>query len=308
MIKPQLEFVHCTGFAGAYRMAYWQWGDAAAAHVIICVHGLTRQGRDFDMLARAMLERASALGQSLRVICPDVVGRGESDWLAEPQNYQYPVYVADSVQLIAHLHAQAAISRLDWVGTSMGGLIGLILAGTPELAEPVPIARLILNDVGPRLSWAALERIGDYVGTAHHFDSVQEGARYLRSVAEGFGHFSDAEWLEFSRPMLRPDEGGGWRLHYDPAIGQAFNGMDEAQVREGEALLWQLYDQIQAHTLLLRGAQTDLLPLQAAQEMQERGPRPQMIEFADVGHAPMFNNREQIDSVLNFLLPVAGGT
>jgi len=150
-------------------MAYWQWGAAAAGHVVVCVHGLSRQGRDFDRLAQALLARAD---EPLRVVCPDVAGRGRSDWLKDPAGYVTPQYVADMLPLLGQLHGQAPIGVLDWVGTSMGGLIGLGICGTPGLPMPTPVRRLLLNDVGPTIQWAALARIGTYLGSTGRFASL----------------------------------------------------------------------------------------------------------------------------------------
>jgi pimeloyl-ACP methyl ester carboxylesterase len=283
-------------------MAYWQWGDAAAAHLVVCVHGLSRQGRDFDVLARALLARAAAQGQALRVVCPDVVGRGDSDWLKEPMGYQFPTYVGDMLTLLGTLAQQAPIGQLDWVGTSMGGLIGLMLAGAPDVPLPLPMRRLVLNDVGPVIEWQALQRIGQYLGKSGPFESVEAGAARLRELAPGFGPHTDAQWLALSRPMLRPAPQGGWRLHYDPAIAVPYAAVTEESSAQGEALLWQLYDQVTAETLVLRGADSDLLSAATARAMQARGPRPRVLEFAGVGHAPTLVADDQVAAVCDFLL------
>ncbi|HON30567.1 MAG TPA: alpha/beta hydrolase, partial [Ottowia sp.] len=276
--------------------------DAAAAHLVVCVHGLSRQGRDFDVLARALLARAAAQGQALRVVCPDVVGRGDSDWLKEPMGYQFPTYVGDMLTLLGTLAQQAPIARLDWVGTSMGGLIGLMLAGAPDLPLPLPMRRLVLNDVGPVIEWQALQRIGQYLGKSGPFESVEAGAARLRELAPGFGPHTDAQWLALSRPMLRPAPQGGWRLHYDPAIAVPYAAVTEESSAQGEALLWQLYDQVTAETLVLRGADSDLLSAATARAMQARGPRPRVLEFAGVGHAPTLVADDQVAAVCDFLL------
>ena len=285
-------------------MAYWQWGDAAAPHLMVCVHGLSRQGRDFDVLARALLVRAAEQGRALRVVCPDVVGRGESDWLKDPMAYQFPTYVGDMLALLAALQAQAPMTILDWVGTSMGGLIGLTLAGMPELPLPAPVRRLVLNDVGPVIEWRALERIGQYLGKSGTFASVEAAAAHMREISVGFGPHSDEQWLALSRPMLRPAPGGGWRMHYDPAIAVPYGAMTPASAAEGEAALWQLYDRVQAETLVLRGAESDLLSAATAQAMRARGPRPRVVELPGVGHAPTLVAADQVALLLDFLLPV----
>ena len=302
MTEPVLHHVSCPDASGGHRMAYWQWGDAAAAHLVVCVHGLSRQGRDFDVLARALLARAAAQGQALRVVCPDVVGRGDSDWLKEPMGYQFPTYVGDMLTLLGTLAQQAPIARLDWVGTSMGGLIGLMLAGAPDLPLPLPMRRLVLNDVGPVIEWQALQRIGQYLGKSGPFESVEAGAARLRELAPGFGPHTDAQWLALSRPMLRPAPQGGWRLHYDPAIAVPYAAVTEESSAQGEALLWQLYDQVTAETLVLRGADSDLLSAATASAMQARGPRPRVLEFAGVGHAPTLVADDQVAAVCDFLL------
>lgn len=302
MTEPVLHHVSCPDASGGHRMAYWQWGDAAAAHLVVCVHGLSRQGRDFDVLARALLARAAAQGQALRVVCPDVVGRGDSDWLKEPMGYQFPTYVGDMLTLLGTLAQQAPIGQLDWVGTSMGGLIGLMLAGAPDLPLPLPMRRLVLNDVGPVIEWQALQRIGQYLGKSGPFESVEAGAARLRELAPGFGPHTDAQWLALSRPMLRPAPQGGWRLHYDPAIAVPYAAVTEESSAQGEALLWQLYDQVTAETLVLRGADSDLLSAATARAMQARGPRPRVLEFAGVGHAPTLVADDQLAAVCDFLL------
>lgn len=303
MTEPTLAHVHCPDAHGGHRMAYWQWGDAAAPHLVVCVHGLSRQGRDFDVVASALLVRAAGMGQALRVVCPDVVGRGESDWLQDPMGYQFPTYVGDMLALLAALQAQAPIGHFDWVGTSMGGLIGLTLAGAPDLPLPAPVRRLVLNDVGPVIEWSALERIGQYLGKFGTEDSIAAAAARMRDISAGFGPHSDDEWLALSRPMLRPAEGGGWRMHYDPAIAVPYAAMTPESAAEGEAALWQLYERVQAETLLLRGAESDLLSAATAQAMHERGPRPRVVEFAGVGHAPTLVAADQVAAVLDFLLP-----
>ena len=244
MIEPRLNYVSCPGLAAAstaanfgdssnpepapaHRMAYWEWnatGNPAHPHVVLCVHGLTRQGRDFDTLARALSRHA-------RVICPDVVGRGHSDWLDDPAGYQIPVYAGDMLALLAHLHQQAPLQTLDWVGTSMGGLIGMAVCGHPGLPLPVPVRRLVLNDVGPVLEWDALERIGQYLGAPVRFASVEEGAAALWNTSSSFGPHTPEQWLELSRPMLRRPEGSNdWGMHYDPAIAGPFRSLDRKSV------------------------------------------------------------------------------
>ncbi|MEJ5989262.1 alpha/beta hydrolase [Ramlibacter sp. PS3R-8] len=299
MTVPTLNYVSCPDPAGSHRMAYWLWGAADATHVVVCVHGLSRQGRDFDVLANALVERSA---QPLRVVCPDVVGRGRSDWLADPMGYGVPTYAADMLQLAAHLHAASPLHTLDWVGTSMGGLIGMALAGSPKLPLPAPIRRLVLNDVGPVIEWSALQRIGSYLGNTGRFDTVQQAADAMWQISQGFGPHTPQQWLALSQAMVEPVATGGFKLHYDPALAVPFRALDEAAARAGQVSLWALYDAIRARTLLLRGAQSDLLSADTAAEMTRRGPRARLVAFPGVGHAPTLVAPDQVEAVVSFLL------
>ena len=295
--EPELHFVQCPDAGGGHRMAWWQWGDPAAAHVVVCVHGLSRQGRDFDTLARALCERAA---QPIRVVCPDVAGRGRSDWLKDPMGYQIPNYAADMLALLAKLKP----GTLDWVGTSMGGLIGMVVCGQPALPLPVPVRRLVLNDVGPAIQWAVIERIGTYLGQTGRFATLEQAAAAMLAISATFGPHTPQQWLELSRHMVRPIDGGegALTLHYDPAIALPFRAVTRESAAQGEATVWQLYDNISARTLLLRGAQSDLLSPATAVEMATRGPKAQLVEFAGIGHAPTLIAADQVDCVTRFLL------
>jgi pimeloyl-ACP methyl ester carboxylesterase len=286
MTEPRLDSVQCLGARGLHRMAYVEWGDPANPRVLVCAHGLARQGRDFDTLAQALC-------QHYRVVCPDVVGRGRSDWLAEPAGYQIPAYVADMVTLLARLQAD----ELHWVGTSMGGLIGLGLAALPKS----PIRKLVLNDVGPTIEAAALQRIGAHLGQPLRWASVDEAADYLWSISASFGPHSREQWLALTRPMLQPD-GDGFKLHYDPALAAPLRAVTPEMAKAGEAMLWASYDALRCPTLLLRGADSDLLSPATAQAMTQRGPKARLHEFAGVGHAPTLIAPGQIDVVREFLL------
>lgn len=286
MTEPRLNHVQCLGASGLHRMAYWEWGDAANPRVLVCAHGLARQGRDFDVLAQAM-------SAEYRVICPDVVGRGRSDALADPQGYQIAAYVADIVTLLARLDART----VHWVGTSMGGLIGLGLASLPQS----PISRLVLNDVGPSIRFEAITRIGSYLGQPLRWRTVDEAANYLRSISAGFGPHSADQWLALSRPMLRAD-GDDFALHYDPRIALPFKALTPEMVVAGEAQTWMAYDAIHCPTLVLRGAQSDVLSPETALAMTQRGPKARVHEFAGVGHAPTLVAADQVAVVREFLL------
>ena len=279
-------------------MAWWQWGDPLAGHVIVCVHGLSRQGRDFDVLAQALLERAS---HPLRIVCPDVAGRGRSDWLKDPQAYQIATYVADMMALLDALHRQSAITTLDWLGTSMGGLIGMGVAGTSQLPAP-PVRRLVLNDVGPEIQWQALRRIGTYLGNTGRFETVEQAAAATWAISTSFGPHTPAQWQALSQAMVRPLPEGGLTLHYDPAIAVPFRAVTEESAAQGQAALWQLYDNIRAEVLVTRGANSDLLTRETALAMTARGPKARLAEFEGVGHAPTFVANNQIEAVASFLL------
>lgn len=283
---PRLKHVQCLDSRGLHRMAYWEWGDAANPRVLVCVHGLSRQGRDFDTLAQD-------LAGTYRVVCPDVVGRGQSDWLADPQGYAIPAYVADMVTLLARLDAEV----VDWVGTSMGGLIGLGLASLPGS----PLRRLVLNDVGPSIQWSALQRIGTYLGLPAHWRSLEEAAAAMAAVSQGFGPHTPEQWLALSAPQVKPD-GDGLKPHYDPAIAVPFRALTPEVAAAGEAFLWQSWDRVTCPVLLLRGAESDLLSAETAAQMLQRGPRTQLHSFAGVGHAPTLVQPEQRQVVRDFLL------
>ena len=286
MNDPRLNTVQCLDTCGLHHMAYWEWGDAANPRVLVCAHGLARQGRDFDTLARSLCN-------DYRVVCPDVVGRGRSDALADPMGYQIPAYVADMVTLLARLNATA----VHWVGTSMGGLIGLGLAALPHS----PVTRLVLNDVGPTIQAEALVRIGTYLGAPVRWNTVEEAADYMLGISKGFGAHSREQWLALTRPMLKAD-GDGFKPHYDPNIALPFKSITAEMAAAGEAALWRGYDAITCPTLLLRGADSDLLTRGTARAMTQRGPKARLVEFAAVGHAPTLVAADQIDVVREFLL------
>lgn len=299
--QPELRFLSLPAAPGTppRRLAWWDW-PCVSAHacrqIVVCVHGLSRQGRDFDTLARALQTQA-------RVVAVDVAGRGHSDWLSDPMAYQIPTYVADLAALLAHLRAQAPDACIDWVGTSMGGLIGMALAAQPATAP----RRLVLNDVGPVIQWDALRRIASYLGQNPSFETAQAAVDYLAAISPGFGPHTPAQWQALSLPMLREREGRWW-LHYDPAIAvplramlQADPAIAEQARRDGEAALWGLYDAIRAPTLLLRGEQSDLLTRNTADEMTRRGPHARCVECPGVGHAPTLVDPLQVRVVRDFL-------
>jgi pimeloyl-ACP methyl ester carboxylesterase len=273
--------VQCASPRGLHRIAYLEWGDPRNRDVLLCVHGLTRTGRDFDELARA-------LGGQFRVVCPDLAGRGDSDRLADPQLYAVPQYLADMVTLIARLDVEG----VNLLGTSLGGLIGMALAALPGS----PVKRLVLNDAGPVITRASLQRIASYVGNAPAFPSVEKAEQYIRAISAPFGAHSDAQWRFLTETWLRKNEDGTWRAHYDPRIAEP------RMVPDKDLELWQVYDAVRCPTLLLRGELSDLLSRDTAGEMTRRGPKAKVAEIRGVGHAPTLLHADQIAIVRDFLL------
>jgi pimeloyl-ACP methyl ester carboxylesterase len=302
---PRLESVTCASPAGMHRQAYWEWGDPDNDKVLLCVHGLTRTGRDFDSLARRM-------AGEYRVVCPDVVGRGRSDWLLNPAFYTIPQYVADMVTLIARLRPRT----LHWVGTSMGGLIGMVLAGSAVLStrmraaqshfgDTLPgnlrVEKMVLNDVGPRLQPSALGRIGQYVGQKLEFASFDEAVVYLRQVSADFGTHTDEQWRHLAHYVFK-ERDGRWVKHYDLGLAAPFAVQDDDALAAGEQILWQSFDAIDCPVLVVRGAHSDLLTVETAAEMTRRNPLARLVEVPDVGHAPTLMDDAQIAPVAQFLL------
>jgi len=280
--EPRRRSVQCASPAGLHRMSYLEWGDPRNRDVLLCVHGLTRNARDFDDLARALCGR-------WRVICPDVAGRGDSDRLADPKLYGVPQYVADMVTLVARLDVEA----LSWLGTSMGGLIGMALAAQPG----TPVQRLVLNDAGPVVSRASLERIATYVGAAPALPSIEQAEAFVRLICAPFGPHSDAQWRKLTDNWMRKT-GAGWEPNYDPLIAEPFR----ATMPEGDLELWPLYDAVRCPTLVLRGELSDLLSRETTENMRLRGPKARIFEVKGVGHAPTLMHDDQIAVIREFLM------
>ncbi|MCA1322682.1 alpha/beta fold hydrolase [Herbaspirillum sp. alder98] len=287
MTEAVVKTVQCISPAGLHSMAYKEWGDPRNPNVLVCVHGVTRVSDDFDRLARELCD-------TYRVVCPDIVGRGRSGRLLNPQFYTIPQYVSDMVTLLARLDAEL----VDWFGTSMGGLIGMVLASMPEN----PIHKLVLNDIGPSINGAALARIGDYIGQDVRFDTFDEAAQYIRTISASFGQHSDEEWHKLAADVLRQNAQGQWIRHYDLALALPFKLSTPEAASAGEQMLWAAYDALRCPTLLVRGAQSDLLLPETAQQMTQRGPRATLVELPDVGHAPTFMHAPQIEVAKKFLL------
>ncbi|MEI8393719.1 MAG: alpha/beta hydrolase [Rhodospirillaceae bacterium] len=282
MIEDSLLGLSAAGF---HRIAYTERGDPDADRVVVCVHGLTRNGRDFDRLADSLA------AEGCRVICPDMVGRGQSDWLAIPELYDYPQYLIDLTALIARL----GVMEIDWVGTSMGGLAGMMLAAQPKS----PIRRLVINDIGPFVPKAALERIGDYVGTDPVFEDSAALEAYLRFIYQSFGDLPAEAWADMAEhsTRLRPD--GRLGLAYDPAIGNVFKNTAKPIT---DIDLWPIWDSIRCPVLVLHGVDSDLLLPETCREMRQRGPEANIIDIPGTGHAPGLMIEDQIALVRDFLL------
>ena len=291
MTAASIKSVQCISLAGLHRMAYKEWGDPGNPNVLVCVHGVTRVGDDFDALARA-------LSDHYRVVCPDVVGRGRSGRLGNPQLYRIPQYVSDMVTLVARVTANSDSGKVDWFGTSMGGLIGMALASLPDN----PIGKLVLNDIGPTLDPVALRRIGDYIAQDLRFASFAEGAAFVRAVSASFGEHTEEQWHKLAADVLREGDDGQWVRHYDMGLAVPLRGANPEQAQADEAALWAVYDAIRCPTLLVRGANSDLLSHATAQKMLTRGPKPQLVEIADAGHAPTFIHADQIAIARTFLV------
>lgn len=280
------DYVQCSSPAGPHRMAFHTWGDPRNPNVLYCVHGLSRRGSDFQVMAEALSDRHF-------VVCPDIVGRGDSDFLSNPMFYTVPQYVADMTSLSTKLGVHA----VDWFGTSMGGLIGMVYAAIPGHG----VKRLLLNDVGPRLEPAALIRLASYVGKPFTYDHRKTAMDKLKSICSPFGEHTDAQWELLNGPML-VEKGQQWILHYDPAISVPFTAVTPALAQAGELAMWQSFQHIDCPILIVRGAESDLLSRQTVSEMCQLNPHAKSIEILNVGHAPTFMKQEQIDIARQFFL------
>ena len=278
--QPRERSLRSLSARGFHRVVWYEWGDPRAEDVVICVHGVGRNGRDFDVLGEA-------LASTHRVLAVDMPGRGRSDWLTDPQLYAFPTYLTTLTALIA----ASGADTVSWVGTSMGGLLGMALAAQPN----TPIARLVVNDVGPLIEAAAVERIRGYLGADPVFDRYEDVAAHVREVSAPFGPLTDAQWAHLVRTNVRQDDRGRWHVGYDPGIGIAF--ATQPVVLD----LWPMWDAVRCPTLVLRGERSDLLSAATAAAMRERGPRARLVEIPGVGHAPMLLDAQQVDLVAAFL-------
>jgi pimeloyl-ACP methyl ester carboxylesterase len=316
MTMSQQSFLS-LGPDGFHRIAYTDWGDARNPHVVVCVHGLSRNSRDFDRLA-------ADLEADHRVVCMDVVGRGDSDWLTDTSGYSFSTYLGDAAALIARVTTPLAggllenlqsrllgnrpAAKLDWIGTSMGGLIGMLLAAKPGS----PIRRLVLNDVGPFVPWNALIRLKGHVGSETRFADFPAVERYVRKACASFGPLDEAFWQHLARHAAVQEADGGYRLRYDPAISRGQPVHLDAELPIGPEFLrgidlWSAWGAVRCPVLVLRGAESDVLPRATAEQMQRSKSNVKVVEFPGVGHVPALASADQIGGVREFLsAPDAG--
>ncbi|WP_213954733.1 alpha/beta hydrolase [Variovorax sp. dw_954] len=287
--EPRIRQLSVLGRGGFRKLSYAEWGPAKATRTVICMHGVSRTGRDFDVLAQALA------AEGVRVVAPDLPGRGRSEWLANPAHYTDRAYTSALSTLIARLD----VEQVDWIGTSLGGHIGMMLASESS----TPIRRLVLNDFGARVSARALRRIGVYLGKRWRFESVDELEAHLRDIHAPFGKLTDEQWRHLARHSAAPDLAGGFRFHFDPAIGMRF-----AIPIYLDVVLWQLWDKIDCPVLLLRGEDSDLLSQSTTRDMLNRGPAAMagqvtVVEVPECGHAPALMDAAQIAVIKDFLFP-----
>lgn len=286
-----------------HRVAYTDWGDPENPHVVLCVHGLSRNCRDFDYLA-------DALKKDCRVVCMDVVGRGESEWLEDKSGYSFSTYLSDAAALVARvttplragIFREAATRRLDWVGTSMGGLMGMLLAAK----RGSPIGRLVMNDVGPFVPWNGLIRLKGHLGHPRGFASLRMAGLFLREACKSFGPLTEAQWDHLIQHSVRRHDDGRWHLRFDPAIGK-WNTQSDPELPIGPMFLrgidlWTVWNAVRCPVLVLRGAASEVLLAGTVAEMRKRKHDTQSVEFEGVGHAPALFDPAQIDVVRGFLL------
>ena len=272
--------VRCLDPHGFHWMRYVEWGDERNPRVLVCVHGLTRNGRDFDHLA-------ASLADAYRVVCPDIAGRGRSDWLRDPVDYNYPTYLTDLTTLMAKLGAES----FDWVGTSMGGILGMILASMPGS----PVRRLVLNDVGCLVPKASLERIGQYLGREPTYDTIEGLEADIRAVSP-FGPLTGEQWRHLAIHSSKQGDDGRWHFRYDPGIANNFHAAPLADVD-----LRPYWSRVHGPVLVIRGEHSDLLLAETLEEMKRR-PRTEALVIRDTGHCPMLMDDQQAGAIRRFLL------
>jgi pimeloyl-ACP methyl ester carboxylesterase len=275
------EFVTSTNSDSFHQLAYQDWGDTSSTETVFCLHGLTRNSHDFDPLARR-------LAKSRRVICPDTVGRGDSDWLSNPDDYHINQYNHDFTVLATKI----ACTKFDIIGSSLGGLMGMMLAGLKNS----PVRRLIINDIAPEIPHGAKARVGSYLHVDPRFSNLEEVEAYLRQTLKPFKPMSESDWVHIATHSSRKTN-ADYRLAFDPDISinyvrywswKAFN-------------LWNYWANITCPVLILRGKESDFLTESLLRKMLTILPKAKVIEFAGVGHMPSLKSQEQIDLILKWL-------
>lgn len=272
---------------GSHRLSYYAWGPQDAVRTVFCAHGITRNARDFDFLAEALA------AEGLRVICPDIAGRGRSEWLKRAEWYNYAVYLADIRALMQHL----ALTHVDWIGTSMGGLIGMMLAAQ----APESIHSLIINDIGPFIPGKALHRIGSYAGTTMSFPGFTEAEQHLKQIMRPFGITQESHWEHLLQYSFVYEEEGACRFAYDPNIGKAFRTKRGKVKRLPDMEFWELWEKVQCPVLVLRGAESDVLLPEIADRMRARPNVSGVVEWPGVGHAPSLMEPAHIKVICDWL-------
>ncbi|MEM0976084.1 MAG: alpha/beta hydrolase [Pseudomonadota bacterium] len=280
------HYVLGLGFHGFHRINYLEWGvpkgNRQRKDTLICVHGVSRNARDFDYLAESLCDR-------YRIICPDVVGRGDSDHLVGSDGYTYFQYNADMNALLARLN----IAGVDWVGTSMGGIIGMVLAA----AHQSPIRRLVLNDIGPFIEREALVKIGEYIGRSGEFETAEDAEKYLREIYSDFGPMTDEDWAQKVRYSTYRTATGRYRMKMDKGVGEAFRD----QISMFDVDMWDVWERITCPVLILRGAESTFFTRETAQKMLTCGPEATLVELEGSGHAPTLRSKEQVDVIADWL-------
>ncbi|GGO86833.1 alpha/beta hydrolase [Marinobacterium nitratireducens] len=274
------ETLSALNSQGFHRLHYVEWGSADNDRVLVCVHGLARNSRDFDDLARA-------LSRNYRVVCPDVVGRGDSDWLPDPGGYQITQYLNDMTVLLARLQ----VDKVDWIGTSMGGLIGICLAALPN----TPIRSLVLNDIGPFVDRAALQRIQGYLGEKR-FTDLDLAEAWLRQTYPALRNLSDKQWRRLAQAGTREQPDGSLTQHYDPGIAEALRQSSDADVD-----LWSLWQRIRCPRMLIWGEASDVLQAETVERMRRETPDLELLSLPGIEHAPSLMESDQIDAIQNWL-------
>lgn len=277
------------GFHGFHRINYLEWGDPEEfphQETLICVHGLTRNARDFDYFAQQTCE-------NYRVVCPDVVGRGDSDHITSPDAYNYLQYNADMNALIARLN----VTEVNWVGTSMGGIIGMVLASVSQS----PIRRLVINDIGPEVSRDAQLMIADYIGTSREFDRLDDVVDFLRSIYVEFAPMTEDDWFHMAKYSSRRTQNGKFCLKVDSRVGEAYRD----SISYFNVEMWDTWEKIVCPVLVLRGKNSSFLTEETAEKMLGCGPETTLVEFDDTGHTPTLRNDEQVGVIKDWLADTA---